>query len=442
MQPFTQHRHCNSFSLLSSLLFLAATIIFISSFIPHSYFIANAAYVKATPAAGGPTVNDPNLGVEKVFQGLKNPTSMAFLAPNDILVLEKNKGTVDRIVNGKIMPQALLEVPNIGRQVEWGMLGIAVDNNNSNTNNNSNGSPPFVFLYYTENQTSAGPTRNHLYRYELSEDKSKLVNPKLLLDLPATSPDLQGENNHDGGKVVIGPDHNVYTVIGDVGGHNGQAQNNEDGQELDGTSGVLRVTEDGQLVLPNPLGDDDPTKVYYAYGIRNSFGIDFDPVTSSLWDTENGANDNDEINIVEPGFNSGWGKVMGFATDNFNPNEELVMFDGKGKYHNPQFVWKQTVGPTTLKFLNSDKLGKQYENTIFVGDVNTGNLYNFRLNSNRAGLLLGGALADNIAETHEELQPVIFGQGFGVITDIQVGASDGYLYILTYDGSIYRIVPQ
>ena len=138
----------------------------------------------------------------------------------------------------------------------------------------------------------------------------------------------------------------------------------------------------------------DPTRVYYAYGIRNSFGIDFDPLTRNLWDTENGADANDEINIVQPGFNSGWIKVMGFAPAGFEPNEQLVSYNGKGKYHDPQFVWRQTIGPTALKFLNSDRLGKQYENTIFSGDVNTGNLYNFKLNSDRTSLALNGGLAE------------------------------------------------
>ena len=430
-------------SILLLSLSLAAILVF-GLALPYGSFLAYAAYMRATPAVGGPTVNDPNLMVEKVFQGLQNPSSMAFLGPNDILVLEKNQGTVSRIVDGKMLSAPLLEVDNIGKQVEWGMLGIAINNNESSSN--SSPSPP-VFLYYTENQTITGNdggviTRNHLYRYELSSDKTKLENPQLLLDLPATSLDPQQENNHDGGKVVIGPDHNLYAVIGDVGGHDdGQAQNVEGGVELDGTSGILRVTQDGQLVLPNPLGEKDPTKAYYAYGIRNSFGIDFDPVTGNLWDTENGANSDDEINLVQPGFNSGWIKVMAFAPADFEPTHDLVTFNGMGTYHDPQFVWKQTIGPTALKFLNSDKIGKQYENTVFIGDVNTGNLYNFRLDADRTGLLLNDALEDKIADTHDELQSVIFGQGFGVITDIQVGAGDGYLYVLTYDGSIYRIVP-
>jgi aldose sugar dehydrogenase len=318
---------------------------------------------------------------------------MAFLGPNDILVLQKNTGTVQRVVDGRMLPQPLLHV-NVGQGVEWGMLGIAVTKHNDIT---------YVFLYYTEPENSNSGEQeegavtegnntqsmvNHLYRYELVDNQ--LINPKLLLILPARSPIPNRESNHVGGKVVIGPDSNVYVGIGDVGGHAGQAQNVKDGIPLDGTSGILRVTQDGDAVVsPNsPLGnDDDPTlNKYYAYGIRNTFGMDFDPVTGKLWDTENGATYGDEINLVEPGFNSVWQQVQGIWQVHGGPPEpifqspdNLVDFGGNGKYRSPEFTWLQTDGPTALKFLNSDKLGKQYENTMFVGDVNTGNLFNFKL---------------------------------------------------------------
>ena len=176
---------------------------------------------------------------------------MAFLGPNDILVLQKNTGTGQRIVNGQMLPQPLLHV-YVGQEVEWGMLGIAVAKHNDIT---------YVFLYYTEPESNnsgeqgAGVTEgnntqpmvNHLYRYELA-DNNQLINPKLLLILPASSPFPNHENNHVGGKVVIGPDSNVYVGIGDVGGHEGQAQNVKDGTTLDGTSGILRVTQDGDAV--------------------------------------------------------------------------------------------------------------------------------------------------------------------------------------------------
>ena len=427
----------SSVILIPSLALLAGLL----AFSGHS---AYAAYTIPSPSSGGPTIiNDTSLRVETVSTGLVRPTSMAFLGPNDILVLEKNTGNVHRITNGQLLPQPLLHV-NVATQIERGLLGIAVTKNGPTT---------YVFLYYTE--ASGGvdnSTGNRLYRYELANNQ--LINPKLLLDLPAIPSNPNSVRfEHNGGKLVVGPDNNVYLVIGDVGGHMGQTENNANGPPPDGTGGILRVTQDGDAVIPNsPLGNDtDPTlNKYYAYGIRNTFGMDFDPVTGKLWDTENGAFCCDEINLVEPGFNSGWQQVQGIWQVHgsslgpiFQSPDNLVDFGGNGKYRSPEFTWLQTDGPTALKFLNSDKLGKQYEDSMFVGDVNTGNLFNFKLDEERTGLDLAGPLSDKVANTPEELQDNnIFGSGFGVITDIQVGPDDGYLYVLTYSGTIYRIVPS
>jgi len=78
---------------------------------------------------------------------------------------------------------------------------------------------------------------------------------------------------------------------------------------------------------------------------------------------------------------------------------------------------------------------------MFVGDVNTGNLYNFKLNEDRTGLLLSGPLEGKVANNLEDLKSVIFGHGFGTITDLEVGPTDGLLYVLTIDGTIFRIGP-
>ena len=533
-----------------SKILLLFTILIVSTFLTVGYFYRQSpfrfVYFAAAQTEEGdqhnelqddddvlPTVNDSNLKVEKVFEGLRFPTKMAFLGPDDILVLEKDNGTVQRIVNGKMLPEPVLDV-NVANKFERGMLGIAVAKHNNNdqqqlqqqqgndadigssTNNddgNGDGSstgqgPTYVFLYYTESEVEGSdicykesttcdpagePLGNRLYRYELVDNK--LVNPILLLDLPTD------HNQHNGGPVVIGPDGNVYVVIGDIS-HETKAQNNQKGPDPDGTSGILRVTQDGRLVNNPPLGDTMPLALYYAYGIRNNFGMDFDPLTGNLWATEDGLYYVDELNLVKPGFNSGWSKIDGMA-DRCNPAicrylkdnpllastvspskdapppsfslrsntttasssssylNDLVDFGGKGTYSDPQFVWEYNPTPTAVKFLNSDKLGKQYENDLFVGDFNHGNLYDFKLNEDRTGLLLlpsDGPLADKVANTPDETKGIIFGSGFGGptplfikkhkdiggITDIEVGP-DGYLYILTFrqtEGTIYRIVPK
>ncbi len=119
-------------------------------------------------------------------------------------------------------------------------------------------------------------------------------------------------------------------------------------------------------------------------------------------------------------------------------------FDGRGKYSEPEFTWNQTVGPSQMKFLNSDKFPSEYKDDLFVGDTNDGYLYHFELNDNRTSLILKGDLEDKIADNSQEIadNDIIIGQGFGHITDIEVGP-DGYLYVLSHDNntvSIYRIL--
>ena len=427
---------------------------------------------RARAAAGGPTLNDPDLKLERIVDtGLKSTTSMAFLGPDDILILEKDTGIVHRILNNKLLPEPVVDV-NVANEAERGLLGIAIAKPNSATENgdDDNKSARHVFLYYTESgggrdgdDVSSGvePAGNRLYRYDLEEggngDNIRLTHPLLLLNLPASPPAGREniERQHMGGKVLIGPDNDVYVGIGDVAGHRTQSENNPNGAAPGGTGGILRITQDGQIVDDPPLGDTMPLALYYAYGIRNTFGMDFDPLTGNLWDTENGDTFGDEINLVNPGFNSGWSQVAGIwkagtspgvaiGADSDNPPNSLVNFDGKGIYRAPELAALQTIGPTAIKFLSSDKLGDKYENTIFIGDVDNGNLYNFKLNEDRTGLALEGPLADKIADTPQELQEggVVLGQGFGVITDIQIGPDDGFLYILALNGSLYRIVPN
>ena len=197
--------------------------------------------------------------------------------------------------------------------------------------------------------------------------------------------------------------------------------------------------------------------MYYAYGVKNSFGIDIDPISGTLWDTENGPQFGDEINLVEPGFNSGWEKVQGIwklnqtkskngMYDETSDDVKLVDFDDNGKYSSPEFVWDKPVGPTALLFFASDKLGEEYENDIFVGSVKKGVVYHFDLDNDRESLSLTGDLSDLVLNRKDNADQIIFGENFGIITDLQVGP-DGYLYIVsgsrgTDAGAIYRIAPN
>ncbi|HTH23431.1 MAG TPA: PQQ-dependent sugar dehydrogenase, partial [Nitrososphaeraceae archaeon] len=132
--------------------------------------------------------------------------------------------------------------------------------------------------------------------------------------------------------------------------------------------------------------------------------------------------------------------------------EDLVNFPGS-KYSDPEFSWKNSIGITALGFLNSTKLGEKYTNNLFVGDYSNGNIYFFKLNNNRDGIIFDksqGVLSDKVADNSDERSKLIWGTGFDTITDIQTGP-DGYLYILSYNefsdqrpdniSRIYRIVP-
>lgn len=427
-----------------------------------------------------PNVSDSNLKVQLVFQKeikrergtLSAISTMTFLGTNDILLLNKNNGTVNRIVNSVLLKEPLLDV-NVANKRERGMLGIATTTKTLPTSNDyENADVKYVFLYYTESQKRDGsdkcyetyyckqgtyPIGNHLYRYELKGNK--LINPKLLLQLPASP-----APSHNGGVIKIGPDNNLYFTIGDLVGSVNEssrtkAQNYKKGTDPDGRAGILRLTQEGKPVSEGVLGNEFPLNLYYAYGIRNSFGIDFDPVTGELWDTENGPDYGDEINLVRPGFNSGWGKVQGIWSPRFDPqgadlipgkellnpnSNDLADFGGNGKYSAPEFIWNKTVGPTAIKFFQSDKYGKEYENDLFVGDFNNGYLYHFDLSKDRTGLSLKGVLKDKVADNDQDLAGIIFGENFGHISDIKLGP-DGYLYILSNTKNnvqIFRIVPM
>ena len=389
----------------------------------------------SSPALAQPSIGVPSLTAELVLDGLSSPTSIAFLDENNILLLEK-EGSVRLISNGQLQPQPVLQLEGVESNNERGLLGIEIMNNK-------------VFLYITESGAQVegipteGDVRNRVYSY--TWDGTSLTNPQLIADLPAGP-----GTNHQGGKLKIGPDNQLYVIVGEMQ-REGQLQNFQSGPTPDDTGVVLRVNPtDGSPSSGNPFSSDpaNPMSKYYAYGIRNSFGIEFDPVTGKLWDAENGEDVFDEINLVQPGFNSGWKQVMGPIAANTGVSESSLVNIPGSQYANPVFSWSESRGVTDIEFFNSTALGSNYENGIFVGDITTGTLFYFEPNADRTGMALESdpLLSDLIADSDEEISSVTFGTGFAGITDIETGP-DGNLYILTFDreadglGSLYRISP-
>jgi glucose/arabinose dehydrogenase len=413
------------------------------------------AAVVAVPTAGRaqPTMTDPSLMVAPVIPAgsLDQPTTMGFLQWNEILVLEKATGIVRRILNDVLHPTIALDVA-VHSDGESGLLGIAVDP----------GSPPRVFLYYTEALVDGGPALgNRIYRYDWNAATGTLVNPQLLLDLPANL------SFHAGG-VLVWDDANghLYGVIGDQS-HSGQLQNIATGPVPDNTSVILRLNADGTPAAGNPFtpycnnlttqtcatsaqcppGGTCLTQVrlYYGYGERNCFGMTRDPATSFLWDTENGPFNPtyDEVNHVPIGANSGWSRIMGPVIRDPEGTVDLWNMPGQGlTYNDPEFSWLDSTAPTGIAFLIGSSWGPAYDQTVIVGDAIFGAISAFPLNAARDAFVLTGGLADLVADNNAERDQVRIGTGFLGIVHIVRGLEvpNPHIYVVSINaGTIYRI---
>jgi aldose sugar dehydrogenase len=464
-----------------------------------------------------PVMLDANLSVRQTVGDLVTPIGMAFLAPNDFLVLEKNTGKVQRIVDGDLDSTVLDLAVNFGS--ERGLLGIALHPEFA-TN-------PSVYLYWTESTTAADTDvlsetpllGNRVDRYTWDGDSltfaQNLLQLRAIQQDGAADPPNQGDEgqiergNHDGGVLRFGQDGKLYVMVGDLG-RRGQLQNLPSGPTDTGlgttvpddqfggpapddahfAGAILRLNADGSTPTDNPffdvgasMGGEIGTNIQqiYSYGIRNSFGMDFDPRSGELWTQENGEDAFDELNRVEPGQNSGWIQVIGpveridefkeiettslhhedfpnlqqlrWMPENIADSPEealsrLFVLPGS-EYSDPEFSWKHVLAPAGIGFLDSDALGKQFAGDLFVGfsttDTLGGPLFRFNLTGNRRNIAtddprLEDRVADNLT-FHEmtESESLLIGQDFGILTDIQTGPN-GNLYVVSLDqGAVYEI---
>jgi aldose sugar dehydrogenase len=372
---------------------------------------------------GDPVFKDPLLKYKIIAEGLSDPTGLVFV-DNDILIIEKE---------GKILllsDQQLAENPihefDVNTKSERGLLGIEYNGRN-------------IFVYLTE-ISNGDILKNRVYKFLWNGNK--LTNQKLLIDLPA----LPGPN-HNGGKLVLeknsnsSNNDNLYVIIGDLN-HRGILQNLDSRDKPDDTGVILKInSEDGSALETNPFSSNPNTAKYFAYGIRNSFGITIDPLTGTIWETENGPSQYDEVNIVKPGFNSGWIQVMGPIAQSKTTLEDLQMLPNS-IYLDPQLSWRDPVALTDIEFMNTTKLGEKYYNMLLIGDYNQGNIYIVSLDNKRENIFLDKSnknLLDKVVDDDDEANSLIFGTGFGGISDIEIGP-DGYLYVLSFkEGKLYMI---
>jgi glucose/arabinose dehydrogenase/plastocyanin len=436
-----------------------------------------------------PKILDSDFKIEEFVSGLIGPVNMEFLE-NDLLVIEKNSGTVRHIKNEKLIdfPVLDVEVSNYGSH---GLLGITSVENQ-------------VYLFFTEAYHDGGKTiGSKVYKYFWNGNE--LVEPVLINSFPGF------ENEYVGGEIVNGLDGSVYLITGDshkmgllqnhlknesYRHYSDDEPNNEKNHvtiwdslsELPSCMKVSfyeRTTNPFSWQAEQPEFSDNPlesnlfhvlgnlnscfNQFYYenfsdgywkhsssiiqvdskdkpiAIGIRNSFGLGVDPKTGYLWDTENGPDVFDEINLVENKFNSGWGKIQGPSHGkviSVLPNFEDY------KYSEPEFSWELPVGVTAIEFPESNMF-KKYENFVFVADSNSGNIYKFQLDESRTKFIFESPhLQDNVLNiiddtknfsTIEPMDEILFAKNLGIITDMKFGP-DGALYVISIlEGKIYKI---
>ncbi|HSK70479.1 MAG TPA: PQQ-dependent sugar dehydrogenase [Pyrinomonadaceae bacterium] len=483
-----------------------------------------------------PTVLDPNLDVRTVTSGLTTPISMAFLGPNDFFVLEKNTGKVKLIGRGVVTEVLDLAVNNAS---ERGLLGIALHPNfpinprvylywTCLATPPPADNPFFPTATECPDQPAVGADTNVTLAVPLLGNRvdsfvwnagartltfdRNIIKLRVFQHDGAPVPPGQGDQaqnpagNHDGGVIRFGPDGKLYIIIGDVG-RRGQMQNLPSGPTATGlgptvpddqfggpepdnahlTGVILRLNDDGSTPSDNPffhVGRFLPGEVganiqkIFAYGIRNSFGMAFDPKSGNLWTQENCDDAFDELNLVDAGSNSGWIQFMGpasriaefkaietspppfFGLQQLRfPPTRLANSPAEGMarlfnlrwshYSDPEFSWKYAVAPAGIGFMEGRGIGPQYEGDLFVGAARTflenGYLFHFNLTGNRRRIAVDDPrvedrVADNFAKFDiTESEEFLFGRNFGIGTDIHTGPNGNLFVVSLSNGEIYEI---
>jgi glucose/arabinose dehydrogenase len=247
-----------------------------------------AAHGASRPAAGpaalgaaGATVHGASSITAKVVaRNLNFPAAFTFGPGGGIWYGERGTGEI-HVIGPKGRSNSLFfRIPHVVAAGEQGLLGLALDPDFPST--------PLVYAYAT--RKVHGAERDQVVRIE--DDGGHGTGLHVIWSSPT-----EAGVYHDGGRIEFGPDGKLYAI-------QGEAHDAANSQDLSNDAGkILRMTAGGKPAPGNPF----PGKRVFAYGIRNSFGFDFDPQTGRLWETENGPSCNDELNRIVAGRNYGWG---------------------------------------------------------------------------------------------------------------------------------------
>lgn len=385
----------------------------------------------------------PGYFVEEYTAGSSAPNAFEFISPTEFYICEKNSGHVNYFRNRAFNKVALnLAVAN---QSERGLLGICKDPN-FNVNK-------FVYVFYSASNVDGGAwIENRVQRCTMQPNKDLTLGP-ILFTIP-NDPLQNNGPNHSGGYIRIGPDGKLYIQTGDL--NRGQLGNprielNTSLSAIAGAGGLYRINLDGTIPSDNPFVSHPDPKIQalWAYGIRNAYGMDWDPLTGKLWFSENGPQAYDELNIAEKGMNSGWVKIMGPDSRGFKTGEngnidwnasQLTMLPG-AHYRDPIFSWLTPIAPTGVIFPYTVKVYPPERNTLWVGDFINGAVYMFPLTPLRDGIAYLPGTEDGVADSLAERNQYRIATGFAETIDLRIGP-DGYVYLSSeFLSRVYRIRP-
>jgi glucose/arabinose dehydrogenase len=382
-----------------------------------------------------------NYYTELVVSGLQNPIGFIFINQDNVLILEKNSGKVKYVSNGLILGDALdLPVANTN---ELGLLGGCLHPDFPMV--------PYLYLYYSRANVDGGEwLGDRVARFEWNN--KQLLFESVIYDFPF-DPNQNNANYHHGGKLKIGPDRKLYISTGDTnrGYGNGRIEQNTSSTQIAGSGGIYRLELDGTIPTNNPFfyHQDPRVRALFAYGIRNCFGMSFDPITNELWITDNGPELYDEINILQSGANGGWLLIMGpdYRDAQYQKNDftsydaDDLVYLNSAYYMDPVFSWADSIGISAIEFLSSDRFAPKDQHCLVVADVNRSQIYFHQLNTNRDGLMLTNSTNDRVADSFAELDEFRIGTTWGLTSDMQIGL-DGYLYHTgLLSGRLSRIRP-
>jgi len=343
---------------------------------------------------------------------LASPWGLAFLPGGRMLITQRGGSMVIVRADGASVDANVTGVPTVNSSGQGGLLDVALD-------------PDFASnsqVFFTFSEDGVGGAGTALARARLAGSALQDV-VVIWRQQPKVASGV-----HYGSRIVFRPDKTLYVTAGERGQDDPAAPTAANAQNVAKTLGkVVRVNRDGSIPLDNPVfAQPGALPGLYSIGHRNPQGAALMPGTSELWLNEHGPQGGDELNRVLPGRNYGW-PLVSYGCPYGAPVGDACRVGGgthAPTYEEPKTYWVPTsTAPAGLAFYTGDKF-PEWQGNVFAGALAGQTLWRIVLDANR-----------NVTSREEVAVVKALNKR---IRDVRQGP-DGWLYLLTDDGSIVRI---